>query len=152
MDYNAAILVLLSLAPTIETRYTIPLAIAAGYNPLIVFATASVLTFVLTAALAYGLWILELLIRKIPIIRDLWERYVNSARRRVRPYVEKYGAPGVILFVAVPLPGTGVWTGSIAGYLLGIEPKKLMIYTTIGGIIANIITFFVSVGVITMIL
>ncbi len=151
MDPTLLTLAALSLAPTVETRYTIPLAIGLGYDPTLVLIWATVMTIFLSAVLAYGLWLLDRVVRKIHILSEIWEKYIDQARKRAEPYIEKYGAPGLILFVAVPLPGTGVWTGSLVGYVLGMNAKRMMMYTFIGGLIANIITFLTSVGVISLI-
>lgn len=51
------------------------------------------------------------------------------------------------LFVAIPLPGTGAWTGSLAASLLGINRKKGILSVTCGVLIAGIIMMIVSQGV-----
>ena len=50
----------------------------------------------------------------------LTEKYMASASRRAA-FVQKYGKPGLAVFVAIPLPFTGAWTGTIAAYLLGMK-------------------------------
>ena len=151
VDFTLLTLAALSLAPTVETRYTIPLAIGVGYAPALVFIWATVMTALLSVMLAHGLWLFDRLVRKTPVLSEIWEKYIDRARKRAEPYIEKYGAPGLIFFVAVPLPGTGVWTGSLVGYVLGMNAKHMMMYTFIGGLIANVITFLASVGVISLI-
>lgn len=151
MNVNAIALILLSFIPGIETRYTLPMAIATGYDPLLSYFVAAAAATLLAIILSYGLWIGDKIIRKIPRISQWWERYVDRARKKAEPYVNKYGAAGLIIFVSIPLPGTGIWTGSIAGYILGIPPHKLALYTSGGGILANTITFLSILGVFQMI-
>ena len=50
----------------------------------------------------------------------LTEKYMASASRRA-DIIQKYGRPGLAVFVAIPLPFTGAWTGIIAAYLLGMK-------------------------------
>jgi len=50
----------------------------------------------------------------------LTEKYMASASRRA-DVIQKYGKPGLAVFVAIPLPFTGAWTGTIAAYLLGMR-------------------------------
>jgi uncharacterized membrane protein len=50
----------------------------------------------------------------------LTEKYMASASRRA-DVIKKYGRPGLAVFVAIPLPFTGAWTGTIAAYLLGMR-------------------------------
>jgi uncharacterized membrane protein len=74
-------------------------------------------------------------------IGSLYLSIVERTRKKASPYTDKYGVPGIIVFVAIPLPGTGIWTGSLAAYLLGIEKHKTFLALLTGGIISNIITF-----------
>ena len=53
---------------------------------------------------------------------------------------------GIAIFVAVPLPGSGSWTGGLIAYLLGIGYKKFFIANTIGVIVAGIIITALFVG------
>ena len=48
--------------------------------------------------------------------------------------IEKYSYLGVLIFVAVPLPGTGAWTGTLIASVLGLEPKKSFL-AALGGVI-----------------
>ena len=150
---NIAKVVLLSLIPSFEGRYALLVGIASGLDPLISFAAASagitVLALVLPNILAYIDEVARALGKSryniLSKASELYLRYVGNVRRRVRRYVDKYGALGLIMFVAVPLPATGVWTGSLGAYILGMSKKRAMISLLIGGIASNIITFTVAV-------
>ena len=61
--------------------------------------------------------------------------------------IEKYGFIGLILFVGIPLPGTGAWTGSLLAILLGLNRKKSFIYIILGVILASIIMSIISYGI-----
>ena len=147
MDLSFIMLLFLSFVPTIESRYTLPMAITLGYDPLVSYLAAAIVAASLAFVLSHGLWMFDKIARKLPHISRLWAGYIDTAREKVQQYINKYGAPGLILFVAIPLPGTGIWTGSIAGYVLGIPPQKVAAYTTIGGIIANTIAFLSVLGI-----
>ena len=58
--------------------------------------------------------------------------------------IEKYEFWGLVLFVGIPLPGTGAWTGSLIASLLGIKFKKAFPAVVIGIFMATIIMWFVS--------
>ncbi len=62
--------------------------------------------------------------------------------------IEKYGYLGVILFVGIPLPGTGAWTGSLIASVLEMDKKKTFISVCIGVVMASIIMMILSFGVI----
>lgn len=65
-----------------------------------------------------------------------------------REQIDKYGYLGLILFVGIPLPGTGAWTGSLLAILLGLDKKKSFICILLGILLAAIIMSIVSYGVI----
>ena len=63
-----------------------------------------------------------------------------------RGQIDKYGYLGLILFVGIPLPGTGAWTGSLVAILLGLDKKKSFICICIGVLLASIIMSILSYG------
>ena len=66
--------------------------------------------------------------------------------------IEKYGYLGVILFVGIPLPGTGAWTGSLIASVLEMDKKKTFLVVCVGVIMASIIMMILSFGVIANII
>ena len=64
--------------------------------------------------------------------------------------IEKYGYWGLMLFVAIPLPGTGAWTGSLIAVLFGMKTAKSLLYVFMGVIIAGLIMSAVSFGLLGM--
>ena len=66
--------------------------------------------------------------------------------------IEKYGYLGVILFVGIPLPGTGAWTGSLIASVLEMNKKKTFLAVCVGVIMASIIMMILSFGVIANII
>ena len=61
--------------------------------------------------------------------------------------IEKYGYWGLMLFVAIPLPGTGAWTGSLIAALLGLKPVKSLLFILFGVMIAGLIMSLLSFGI-----
>lgn len=64
-----------------------------------------------------------------------------------RDVLDKYGYLGILLFVGIPLPGTGMWTGSMLVVLLGMDKKKAIPYIVLGVLLASIIMSIVSYGI-----
>ncbi|MDO5568918.1 MAG: small multi-drug export protein [bacterium] len=64
-----------------------------------------------------------------------------------RSQIDKYGYWGIFIFVAIPLPGTGAWTGALLAMLLGMEKKKSFLAITVGVMVAGIIMSIFSYGV-----
>lgn len=71
------------------------------------------------------------------------EKKVDSKREQI----DKYGYLGLILFVGIPLPGTGAWTGSLLAVMLGLNKKKSFICILIGVALAAVIMSIFSYGI-----
>jgi len=67
--------------------------------------------------------------------RTLWP-VLQKTQHKIHPYVEKYGEFGVAVFIGIPLPGSGVYTGAFGSYLLGLDKRKFFIANVIGVLIA----------------
>ena len=61
--------------------------------------------------------------------------------------IEKYGYLGLILFVGIPLPGTGAWTGSLIASVLNLDRKKTFIAVMAGILMASVIMMLLSFGI-----
>ena len=72
---------------------------------------------------------------------------VDKKVEKNRPKIEKYGYLGLVFFVAIPLPGTGAWTACLVASALKLGKKKSFLYTAIGTVIAGIITFALTFGI-----
>lgn len=71
------------------------------------------------------------------------EKKVDSKRSQI----DKYGYLGLVLFVGIPLPGTGAWTGTLLAIMLGLDKKKSFACITIGVLLASVIMSVVSYGI-----
>ena len=83
--------------------------------------------------------------------RKIWP-ILERTQHKIHPFVEKYGEFGVALFIGVPLPGSGVYTGAFGSYLLGLDKRKFAIANVIGVVIAAVavtaVCLFIDNGVI----
>jgi uncharacterized membrane protein len=69
--------------------------------------------------------------------RRLWPRLERS-QHKLKPYVDKYGEWGVAIFIGVPLPGTGAYTGAFGSYLLGLDRRKFAVANIVGVLLAGL--------------
>jgi uncharacterized membrane protein len=74
----------------------------------------------------------------------LFDRIVERARTKLHAKVERFGYWGVMLFVAIPLPITGAWTGTLGAWILGLDPKKTFLAVLGGVIISGTIVTLIS--------
>ncbi|MEA4816409.1 MAG: small multi-drug export protein [Lachnospiraceae bacterium] len=65
--------------------------------------------------------------------------------------INKYAYLGVLIFVAIPLPGTGAWTGALIASMLKLDTKKALLTISIGVFIAGIIVSLISYGLLNAI-
>ena len=86
----------------------------------------------------------------IPFLLLFLEKILNKFEKKVlskKDQIDKYGYIGLMLFVGIPLPGTGAWTGSALAVLLGMDRKKSFFYILLGVILASIIMSIISYGI-----
>ena len=137
---------LLSLLPIAELRGGIPYAIISGINPLtayIICVGANLLSFPITY---FFLTFFHSHFLKMEWYASLFEKFVERTRGKVQESVDKYGFWGLMVFVMIPLPVTGAYTGSFAAWLFGFEKKKAFLAVSLGVIIAGLIVTAVVVG------
>ncbi|MDW7675809.1 MAG: small multi-drug export protein [Bacillota bacterium] len=141
---------ILAMIPVTELRAAIPYGITQGLLPL------TTLTMAAIGNMLIGLPVLVLISPIINIIKKvpLGERVVDkvlAATRLKGNNVVKYGTIGLAIFVSIPLPGTGVWTGSLLAYLFGIKIGTAFVALCMGVMIAAVIITLLSLGLIELI-
>ena len=87
-------------------------------------------------------WIFEVF-KKIPVLKNivLW---LEDRTLKKRDKIDKYGIWGLLIFVAIPLPGTGGWTGALLASLLHLDKKKSFVVISLGVFIAGLIMTVLS--------
>jgi uncharacterized membrane protein len=145
---NLGFTALLALLPISELRGAIPFAVAKGM-PLLQAAGFCILVNCLAGPLAYVfLNSVHKLLYRWKAYRGFFDRFVERARVKVHESVQKYGYWGLMIFVAIPLPMTGAWTGILGGWILGMEKKKTILAVSAGVFIAGcVVTAVVGLGV-----
>ena len=142
-------LIIFSVAasPIVELRGAIPLAIN-GYGLPVwsayLFAVAGNLVPILSI-LVMG-FISTWLSRRSRVCKMFIEWVFARTRQRHEQKFIKYQSFALILLVAIPLPFTGAWTGSLAAFVFGIPFKKAFPLIAIGVIIAGVIVTLISLG------
>lgn len=137
---------MISMLPISELRGAIPYAAIRGLTPLEAYIISVTGNFIPVPFIVFFLRRIEDFIRKIPVAGRIYQYALRLADRR-RATVEKYGYPGLMLFVAVPLPVTGAWTGSLIAFLLGLDGRKAMLFILLGIMIAGVIVVSATYGI-----
>jgi len=142
---------LLSTLPVLELRGAIPVAISYYKLPVIPSYLFSVMGNLVPAFfLLLYLKPFSDFLRKWYFFDIFFSWLFKRTRRHEKKY-EKYGALFLLFFVAVPLPVTGVWTGSVAAFLFGIRFWYAFPMLAGGVIIAGIIVTATNLGIINLI-
>ena len=84
-------------------------------------------------------------LKQTKLFRPMVEKLENKAMGKSEQ-IEKYEFWGLVLFVGIPLPGTGAWTGSLIASLLGIKFRKAFPAVILGIVMATVIMSIVSYG------
>jgi uncharacterized membrane protein len=78
---------------------------------------------------------------------DAFVRRLEAKAEKNKDVVLKYEFWGLVLLVAIPLPGTGAWTGTLAASILDMDFKKSVLYVLLGVLLAGAIMLLASLGV-----
>ncbi|MBU1079946.1 MAG: small multi-drug export protein [Spirochaetes bacterium] len=133
----------LSFLPISELRGAIPFAVARGM-PLLEAAAIAVACNALVGPVAFAfLETFHKLFYRWGFYARVFDRFVAKARAKVHEKVERYGYLGIMLFVAVPLPITGAWTGVLGAWILGMDRKKTMLAVAAGVLVSGVIVSLV---------
>lgn len=136
----------ISMVPVIELRGAIPIATGMGLSPLIAIPLAIVgnlipVPFIIVFIKKIFAWMR----RVSPKLNGIVDKMEAKAEKN-KAKVLKYAFWGLAIFVAIPLPGTGAWTGALVAAMLDMPLKKAFPSIVIGVLSAGIIISFVSYG------
>ena len=133
-------LIIVTLLPFSELRASIPYGILGlGMNWMIVFFICVIFNIILGIGIYFLLDKFVHVVIRVRWIGKIYHKIVEKTQRKIRKYVDKYGEIGVAIFIGIPLPGSGVYSGALGAYLLGLKPKKFIIANIIGVLIAGVI-------------
>ncbi len=148
MIEKTALVIFTNLIPGVEQVGGIPLGLSLGLNPAFTFCISVLVNSLLFFPVFFAL---ELFYWKLFSKVDLIRRYIEKARERGKPYIEKYGIIGITLFMLLPSPFSGTYTASILSWFLGLDWKKSFVAIFLGSFIGGIIVLLISLGVIKLI-
>ncbi len=128
----------ITFLPFLELRASIPYGIITAHLPWYLVVIICVISNIIVGIIYFFIidWIFHLLM-KIPLLNTFWEKKVEKTRQKIHNGVEKYGEYFLIIFIGIPLPGSGVYSGALGAYLLGMSFRKFLIANIFGVIIAG---------------
>lgn len=137
------------MLPVLEIRAAIPVGIAAGLEPWLAYVLGVIgnmipIPFLILLTRHIVAWLQK---------HNILVRFTNWLQRKGKEkseVVQRYSFWGLLILVAIPLPGTGAWTGALVASLLDMSLKRALPAITLGVMIAGGIVMAVTFGVITV--
>lgn len=136
---------LLSMVPVLELRAAIPFGVANGLSPLVAMITAVLGNLVPVPFIILFIRRIFNWLKSKKRVRGLIEKLERRAAKK-SALVQKYAWLGLCILVAVPLPGTGAWTGALVAALMDMRLKRAVPIIALGVAIAGFIMTGLSYG------
>lgn len=141
------IVFLVSMIPILELRGGMIIASLYGFNLFKAFAICIVGNVI---PIPFILWLITPVFRwmeRWKIFRPLVEKLEAKATGKKSEKIRKASFWGLLLFVGIPLPGTGAWTGSLIAALLDLDKKRSLVAAILGVLLASVIMALISYGI-----
>jgi len=140
------IIFILTFLPFLELRASIPYGILIAKLPVWQVFVIAVISNIILGPILY--FFLNKIIHWFFFIKPFkrwYHKRVEKTQKKAKPYVDKYGLLGVSIFIGIPLPGSGVYTGALISYIFNLGYKKFFYATIIGVLIAAIAVTIITI-------
>lgn len=144
LDKNL-IIFLISCMPILELRGGLIAATLLGLNPVSSFIICFLGNILPIPFILYFITPLFNKLKKTKLLNGLVTKIENKADSK-KDKIEKSEFIGLLLFVGIPLPGTGAWTGTLIASMINMDKKKAFIAALLGVLLAGIIMMIFSYG------
>lgn len=142
---------IISMLPILELRGGILAAALLDMDPITSYIICVIGNILVIPIALYFLEFIFKILRKVKFFDKIITKIENKCLSK-RSQLEKYGYLGLVLFVGIPIPGTGAWTGCFLASLLGMDKKKSFLAAMLGVLMASIIMMILSFGLIKSII
>ena len=138
---------LVSMVPVIELRGGIPYGVAAGLPVWLAYIAAFIGNLIpVPFILVYIRQIFKWIRRHMPKLNNFIDKLEKKAHLKGST-MQKYQYLGLAIFIAIPLPGTGAWTGALAAAFLDMRMKKAFPAAVLGVAVAGLLISILTFGV-----
>ncbi|MBR3210640.1 MAG: small multi-drug export protein [Bacilli bacterium] len=142
------IVFIISLMPILELRGGLIAAALLGLKPVESYIISMIGNII---PVPFILWFINRILEWMRTKKRLSKvaKWLDKKVDKHKGQIEKYGFWGLVLFVGIPLPGTGAWTGCLIAAVLEMDRKKALLAALIGIFIASIIMMLISFGILS---
>ena len=141
---------IMGMTPVVELRGAIPFGLALGLDPLTCYIAAVIGNCI---PIPFIILFIEHVFRVMRRLSPKFGALVDKLERRASEksdVVQKYALWGLVILVAIPLPGTGAWTGALVATVMDLRLKSALPAIFCGVLIAAAIVTLVTLGVIAL--
>lgn len=141
----------MAMMPVVELRAAIPYGVAMGLEPIPCYIAAVVGNCI---PAPFIILFIEHIFQWMRKVNKKFGALVDKLEARAAEksdVVQKYAWWGLVILVAIPLPGTGAWTGSLVAALMNIPLRRALPAVILGVLIAGVVVMALSTGVIAIV-
>ncbi|WP_313346672.1 small multi-drug export protein [Sedimentibacter sp.] len=135
--------------PIVEVKGAIPVGIALGMSPIHATILAFLGSILPVPIILFTIRPIFNYLKETVTFKKIIHKLIHKSLNK-SGNVKKYGYWGLFIFVAIPLPGTGVWTGSLIASLLDLRFKYAFPTIVIGNLVASIFIMTLSFGAVSI--
>jgi len=145
------IAILLSMAPFSELRGGIPYGLATGVDPFIVVFFCVMANILIVFPIFFFLDHIHDYFTRFSLYRKVFDKFLVRARKKIEKKIgSDWEFVALFLLVAIPFPGTGAYTGSLASWAFKMDRRKSLIAIALGVVAAGVVISLVSLGILSL--
>lgn len=153
MNFIIILCVIISMLPLLELRVGLPFAISyAVKNNIPIFPVSLLIILSNILVIFFVFYFLDNLNKrcmKNKVYTKIFNFYLRKMQNKIDKFEKKYsilGFIGLLIFVSVPLPGTGAWSGVFISWILDLDRKKSILSIAGGVLIAGVLILLTTLG------
>lgn len=142
--------IVISMLPVVELRGGIPYGVGFGLNPWAAMTAAMIGNLL---PIPFILLLLDSILGFFRKDKGFFGKIANWLENKAyknKETIDKYGIWGLIILVAIPLPGTGAWTGALVATVLRMNRSRSFPCIVVGVLIAGVVVTAISYGVVSL--
>jgi len=159
MDLRLLYAIILTILPGTELRLGLPVAMLyaqdIGLSLILIFLLIVLINILLIFFIFFFLDNLHKWLMKFKFYEKFFRAFLKRFQKKVDKFEKRHSTLGFLaltLFVAIPLPGTGAWSGCLVSWILGLDRKKSILAIALGVSIAGLLIFLGVLGFISFLL
>ena len=137
---------IIAMTPVLELRAAIPFGVASGLDIWISILISTIGNIIPVLPIILFVEAIFVWMKKYPSLERIVSKMEQKANKR-KNIIDKYSYWGLLILVAIPLPGTGAWTASLIAALFNLDTKKCFKFISSGVICAAIIVSLLTYGI-----